>query len=233
MARALITHARLMSASEDCVERALRSDDSHSRLIASRILDDPASWRRWEVEHSAMMRVVADHGRADVQIRELKNTSFQLVHTKAPFDYLREQQIRGESRRVLVAHLRPSRSYTEALLNEHAAYLRAACSLLCTSHVGVVVAQDGVFEDPMRRYEELYSDYFRAYCSATVGVANDDDRDAQRALLPYLKLKLSEYRRVLLRMPPLHPGLLIEASLRQKTGDTQKLRRPTLFKRDR
>lgn len=230
MARALITHARLMSASEQCVEESLRSDDPQRRLIASRILDDPASWRRWETEHAAMMRVVADHRRADVQIAELKNASFQLVHTKAPFDYLREQQIRGEARRLVVAHLRPSRSYTEALLTEHAAYLRAACSFLCTNHIGVTVALDGVFEDPMHRYEELYSDYFRAYCSATVDVANDDDRDAQRALLPYLKLKLSEYRRALLRMPPLHPGLLIEPELRQKTGDTQKLRRPTRLK---
>ena len=155
MARALITHARLMSASEDCVEQSLRSTDPQRRLIASRILDDPAAWRRWEIEHAALMRTIADHRRADIQIEELKNTSFQLVHTKAPFDYLREQQVRGEARRRVVAHLHPSRTYTEALVNEHSAYLRAACSLLCTSHVGVTVARDGVFEDPMRRYEEL------------------------------------------------------------------------------
>lgn len=232
VARALITHARLMSASEDCVEQSLRSTDPQRRLIASRILDHPAAWRRWEIEHAALMRTIADHRRADIQIEELKNTSFQLVHTKAPFDYLREQQVRGEARRRVVAHLHPSRTYTEALVNEHSAYLRAACSLLCTSHVGVTVARDGVFEDPMRRYEELYSDYFRAYCNATAGAANDDDGGSQRALLPYLKLKLAEYRRVLLRMPPVHPGLLIEPLLRQRTGDTQKLRRPTLFKPD-
>ena len=65
-----------------------------------------------------------------------------------------------------------------------------------------------------------------------IGAANDDDRESQRALLPYLKLKLAEYRRALLRMPPVHPGLLIEPLLRQRTGDTQKLRRPTLFKPD-
>jgi hypothetical protein len=230
MAHALITHARLMSASEDCVEQSLRSEDPQRRLIASRILDDPAAWRRWEIEHTALMRSIADHRRAEIQIAELKNASFQLVHTKAPFDHLREQRVRGEARRRLVAHLHPSRSYSESMVHEHSAYLRAACSLLCTSHVGVAVAHDGVFEDPMRRYEELYSDYFRAYCDATVGAANDDDRESQRGLLPYLKLKLAEYRRALLRMPPLHPGLLIEPELRQKTGDTQKLRRPTWFK---
>ena len=228
--RAPITHARLMRESEDCMEQSLHGEDPQRRLLASRILDNPAAWHRWESEHASLMRAVAEHRRADVQIVELKSASFHLIHRKAPFDYLREARVRGDARRRFVAEMHPSRSYTEALVSEHAVFLRAAASFMCASHVGVNVVRDGVFEDPMRRYEELYAEYFRTYCSASFGAANDDDTPAQRALLPYLKLQLAEQRRLLLRMPPRTPSLLIEPALRQRTGDTVELRRPTLFK---
>lgn len=218
-----MTHARLMRESEDCMEQSLHSDDPQRRLVASRILDNPAAWHRWEIEHASLMRTVADHRRADVQIVELKNTSFHLIHLKAPFDYLREERVRGETRRRFVAHMHPSRGYTEALVSEHATFLRAAGSFMCASHVGLAVVRDGVFEDPLRRYEELYAEYFRTYCCASFGAANDDDTPAQRALLPYLKLQLAEQRRLLLRMPPRTPSVLIEPALRQRTGDTQKI----------
>jgi hypothetical protein len=233
MASRRLSHAVLVRESEDRIEAALRADDPEERLVATRILEDPRMWRRWEVENNALMRDVAEHRRADGQMAELKIKSFQLIHRKALFEYLRDEQVRGPARRQIIQRLHPARSFTEGLLTEHAAFLRSAGSLICARHVGVAVAEDGVFEDPLARYEELYGEYFRAYCVATLGVAEETEAGAQRALLPFLKLQLEEQRRRLLRMPPLRPQVLAGPQLRRPTGDTQRLPLAWMFRRRR
>lgn len=219
-----LTQATLMRESERCLEAALRAPEPEARLVASRILDDTHAWRRWEIEHADIMRAVAGHRRPEVQIGELKIRSFQLIHRAGVFEYLRDQQVRGDARREVIRQLHPARGYSEGVLAEHSNYLRAACSLLCTRFVGANVIEDGVFEDPLARYRELHADYLRAYFVATLGHDTPrDERVRQRALLPYLKAKLEEQRRRLLRLPPLQPSLVIEPWLRQPHGDTQHL----------
>lgn len=225
-----LTHALLMRESNECMDAALRAPDPRVRLVAKRVLEDAGTWSRWENEHSALMRAVAAQRRDDDQVHELRKTAFQLIHRKAPFEYLRDEKVRGEVRRRVITQMRPARSYAESLLIEHAEFLRSACSLICTLHVGVHLAEDDVFGHPLANYEELYSEYFTAYCCAAYGAANDDDSSAQAALLPYLKARLEEERRRLLGLPAQRPGLRIEKKLREKTGDTQKLVRPSWFK---
>lgn len=216
-----------MRESERCLESALRAPESEARLVATRILDDTRAWRRWEIEHADLMRSVAGHRRRDVQVGELKVRSFHLIHRAGVFEYLRDQQVRGDARRAIIQHLHPTRGYSEAVLAEHSNYLRAACSLLCARFVGTAIIEDGVFEDPLARYRELHADYLQAYFAATFGHAAEATEGArQRALLPYLKAKLEEQRRRLLRLPPLQPSVVIEPWLRQPQGDTQRL--PTL-----
>jgi hypothetical protein len=216
-----------MRESERCLETALRASEPEARLVATRILDDTRAWQRWEVEHADIMRSVAGHRRREVQVGELKLRSFQLIHRAGVFEHLRDQQVRGDARRDIIRHLHPTRGYSEGVLTEHSNYLRAACSLLCARFVGAAVIEDGVFEDPLARYHELHADYMQAYFIATLGRGADAaERSRQRALLPYLKAKLGEQRRRLLRLPPLRPSLIIEPWLRQSHGDTQWL--PTL-----
>lgn len=224
MANPGLSHAVLMRESERCLETALRAPEPEARLVAARILDDTRAWQRWEIEHAELMRGVANHRRRDVQVGELKLRSFQLIHRTGVFEHLRDQQVRGEARREIISLMHPTRSYSEALLAEHSNYLRAACSLLCARFVGVAVIEDGAFEDPLARYHELHADYLQSYFVATVGQGADAaERTRQRALLPYLKAKLEEQRRRLLRLPPLQPSLLIEPWLRRPAGDTQYL----------
>lgn len=231
MAQGALTHSLLMRESSECMEAALRAEDPRVRQIATRVLEDATAWSRWESEHSALMRTVAAPRGEDAQIVELRRTAFQLIHRKAPFEYLRDEKVRGDVRRHVITRMRPARSYKESLLIEHTEFLRSACSLICTLHVGVRVAEDDVFGDPLANYEELYAEYFSAYCCATYGVANDDDGPAQVALLPYLKARMEEERRRLLGLPAGRAALRIERKLRERTGDTQKLERPDWFKR--
>jgi hypothetical protein len=216
-----ISHARLMRESTDRVQAALSSTDAGEQLIARRVFENPDAWGRWEREHSNLMRRVVDCG-ARMQVGELKQTQFRLLHGKALFQYLRQCSVRGRSRQRVVAHFRPGRSYESAIISEHGAYLRKACSLLCTSHLGSEVVRDPAFLDPMQRYEELYGEYFVLYCTSLI--AAPDQAESQRALLPLLKHQLQQYREAILDPRAAQPFLRREADLRRATGDTQRLK---------
>jgi hypothetical protein len=215
-----ISHSRLMRVSTDRVEAALTSEDRTEQLIARRVLESPGIWQVWEREHSSLMRHLANcHARR--QVEALKQTTLRLLHGKALFHYLRQNGVRGGQREQLLAHFRPGRSYEAAVVAEHGAYLRKACSFLCTHHLGSEVVRDAAFLDPMQRYEELYSEYFHLYCDSLVGTT--EESQSQRALLPLLKQQLHEYRLAILDPRAAQPFLRRQAELRRPTGDTQRL----------
>ncbi|MGD0493506.1 MAG: hypothetical protein ABSC32_18380 [Steroidobacteraceae bacterium] len=210
-----------MRESTDRVQAALTSTDAGEQLIARRILENPNAWGHWEREHAYLMRRLADCG-ARAQVEELKQTTFRLLHGKALFQYLRQHSVRGKRRQRVIAHFRPGRSYEAALISEHGAYLRKACSFICTSHLGSEVVRDPAFLDPMQRYEELYAEYFDLYCCSLI--AEPGEAASQRALLPLLKQQLQEYRLAILDPRAAQPFLRREADLRRATGDTQRLK---------
>jgi hypothetical protein len=216
-----ISHARLMRESTDRVQSALASADAAEQLIARRVFENAQSWGLWEREHSSLMRKLADCG-VRTQVGELKQTNFRLLHGKALFQYLRQGSVRGRQRQRVIAHFRPGRSYEAAIISEHGAYLRKACSHLCTSHLGTDVVRDPTFLDPMQRYEELYAEYFDLYCACLT--AGPNEAESERALLPLLKQQLQEYRGAILDPRAAQPFLKREADLRRATGDTQRLK---------
>jgi hypothetical protein len=216
-----IGHARLMRESTDRVEAASKSGEGDEQFIARRVLESPVVWQLWEREHSSLMRQLANCTVHRVQVAALKQTTFRLLHGKALFQYLRKRAVRGRSREQLIGHFRPGRSYEAAIVAEHGAYLRKACSFLCANHLGAEVVRDPAFLDPMQRYEELYTEYFDVYCNSLLGAA--DDSESQQALLPLLKKQLNEYRLAILDPRAAQPFLRRETDLRRPTGDTQRL----------
>jgi hypothetical protein len=221
MLQPAISHARLMRESTDRVEAALESADRTEQLVARRVLESPGIWELWEREHSNLMRQVANCKMRRVQVEALKQTNFRLLHGKALFQYLRQRAVRGPQRHKIIAHFRPGRSYEAALIAEHGAYLRKACSFLCTSHVGADVVRDPAFLDPMQRYEQLYTEYFDIYCKSLT--SPPDEIESQMALLPLLKHQLHEYREAILDPRASQPFLRREADMRRPAGDTQRL----------
>lgn len=222
MLRHAISHGRLMRESTDRVQAALSSSDRNEQLIARRVLESTVIWQQWENEHSSLMRQLANCGVRHAQIAALKQTTFRLLHGKALFQYLRQSELRGARRAQVLAHFRPGRCFASAIIAEHGAYLRRACSYLCTSHLGSEVVQDPAFLDPMQRYEELYTEYFNLYCSALI--EGGGAMPGSEALLPLLKQQLNEYRLAILDPRGAQPFLRREAELRRPTGDTQRLR---------
>jgi len=228
--RISIDHERLMRESTDCVDSALHSDDPIEHLIVSRLLESPAIFRIWESEHSGLMREVANTGFWRTQGALLKKATFRLIHRKAPFEYLRDQRVRGSARQRIVLTFHPTQDYTRAVIAEHEVYLRKACSFLCTSHVGVNVVHDPCFFDPMTHYRALYADYFKIFCRTRFGLTSAET-EPESELLPLLKHQLEECRKAIMNPQPEKDWLRREAELREPTGDTVRLPHLGGFKR--
>lgn len=211
-----------MRESEQCIETAARHGAPLEQLVAGRILESPTIWTRWENEHATLMRTVGGQRRPANQVTALKAACFSLIHRKALFEHLRDQQVRGQSRRQILQYFHRTCGYTHAAITEHEIYLRSACSYLCSGQVGGDVIQDGVFQYPMRRYEALYREYFRLFCEGFL--IEETEQSSSRALLPYLRFQLAEQRQAVLAMPRMTPAMIREAELRAPTGDTVQLR---------
>jgi hypothetical protein len=222
--RSAISHARLMRESSDRIQSALRGDDRREHMVAHRILETPNNWRLWESEHSYLMRQVADHSALRSQAAALRNTALRLIHGKALFEYLRKNSVRGAARAQILSHFYPTRAYHYAVVIEHGAYMRKACSFMCAGHLGADVVGDPAFLDPMQHYEHLYSEYFDLYCGSLFPGTGAESSES--SLLPLLKHQLNEWRAVILNPQAGLPRLKRESEIRRPTGDTQRL--PTL-----
>jgi hypothetical protein len=219
-----VDYKRLMRESTDRVHSALYSDNPDEQLVASRLLESPAAFRTWESEHSGLMLEVANPSFRRTQAALLKKATFRLIHRKALFEYLRDERIRGSLRRRIMISFHPAQDYTRSVIAEHGLYLRKACSLLCTSHVGGNVVRDPGFFDPMRRYQELYAAYFQIFCSTHFST-DSADPEPLGELLPLLKHQLEECRKAIIDPRPETEWRRREAELRQATGDTVRLPR--------
>ena len=212
-----------MRESTNRIEHALRSKDAQEHLVAQRLLATPASWSAWELEHSGLMRQVADFVVLRNQAVALRHAALRLIHGKALFEYLKKHNVRGSARAAVVAHFHQTLLYEHAVVAEHTVYVRKAASLLCASHLGTELVHDPAFLDPMVRYETLFTEYFELYC-ATLLPQEHANSDSEPELLPLLKHQLNEWRWIILNPKQALPYLQRETELRRPSGDTQKLR---------
>lgn len=221
----LYKHAELMEESESRVQMSvyLRTP---ADFVARRMLDSPDTYRRWESEHDRLMHTVSDRGHLAEQITALRTAVFALVHRRAVFEYLRRSAITGNRRRRVLALFYGCRDYTDAVLREHANYVRCSSSYLCTHHLGEHLMQDAAFNEPMQLYEQWYAEYFSAYCDSELA-ESDEERDASlpmEPLRPLLKHRLTEARQAILAMPQSPDQEWREVQIRKPNGDTQRMR---------
>src|SRR5882762_822585 len=219
-------HSRLMEESEARVEMAACFDSPADTLVADRILRNPDAYRRWEAEHNRLMRAVSGQARLPRQVVALRSTAFGLIHRKATFEYLRDRQITGARRHRLIAQFYGIRDYANGVIAEHGNYVRCSSSYLCTYHLAEHLMQDAAFDEPLRLYEQRYSEYFRTFCDVALA-ETEEERLASApmdALKPLLKYQLAEARQAILEMPQMPAEDWREAQIRKPTGDTQKLR---------
>ena len=211
-----------MRESTDRIESALHGEDDKEHMVAHRIFETTGNFHSWELEHSALMRVIADAGRFPTQVATLRQTALRLIHGKALFEYLKRREVRGVLRARVLAHFHPTKLFNYALMQEHGTYLRKAGSFMCASHLGHEVVQDPTFLNPLQHYETLYAEYFDLYCS-TLFPREGVESASEKSLLPLLKHQLNEWRWVILNPHSATPKLRRESEIRRPLGDTQRL----------
>jgi hypothetical protein len=221
-----ISQARLMEESELCVAEAAKFGTPAQMLVATRLMSHPDSYRRWEAEHSQLMRRVSSHTYLNRQVVALRSTAMGLLHRKAVFEYLQERQLTGLQRHRLMAMFHSLRDYTASLIAEHGNYLRGASSYWCSHHLARRLMKDGVFAEPLLLYQERYSDYFRVFCDVELAETDAEKQavEPMRLLQPLLKAQLAEARHEILTMAYRPEKVWHEVEIRRPTGDTVRLR---------
>jgi hypothetical protein len=209
-----LTHDRLMEESQRRLANAMLSGRPIEERVATRLLDSARDYGRWENEHAGLMRSIAAERLPVVQKSGLLNMSLALIHRKALFEYLRDEQVRGAKRAEIMAHFHAHRDCNSALVAEHGRYVRSAASFMCSSHVGTNVMFDSLFEAPLAEYEDVYASYFRTYCN--LQLMSDDDEIAQsmRPVLFELKSQIGEWRKALTALTQSQSGIWRRPSLR-------------------
>jgi hypothetical protein len=193
-----LSQAVLMEESELRIEAAAREGSANQALVARRILEDTRLYRHWESEHQRLMRSVAQEGDTQRQVRALRSACFGLIHRKALFDYLRVNRVTGRDRHNVFELIHGGQDYASAVITEHNTYVRSASSLICSHHLGLALMHDGAFGEPMQRYEALYADYFRVFCTSALTSSRYNTDDTLSTLVPYLKRQLGDLRRGIL-----------------------------------
>jgi hypothetical protein len=202
-----LSHDRLMEESQQRLASARVSGLPSEERVATRILDNGRDYLRWENEHATLMRKIAVERLPRVQKAQLLDISLALIHRKACFEYLRDEQVRGIKRQAIMAHFFSNRDYTSAVVAEHGRYVRSAASYLCSSHVGSNLMFEALFETPLAEYEELYASYFRAYCNTLLASEDNALAKSMQAMLVELKAQIGEWRKALNALTHSHSGI--------------------------
>jgi hypothetical protein len=220
-----ISQARLMEESEFCVAEAARSGAPPQMLVATRLMSHPETYRRWESEHSQLMRRVSSHTYLNRQVTALRSTALTLLHRKAVFEYLQVRQLTRSQRHRLMGLFHSLKDYSASVIAEHGNYLRGATSYWCSHHLARRLMKDGAFAEPLHLYQERYTDYFRVFCDVELAETEAEKQavEPMRLLKPLLKLQLAEARREILTMPYQPQKVWHEVEIRRPTGDTVRL----------
>jgi hypothetical protein len=216
-----------MEESESCLAAVARAGQADDMAIASQIIEHPTAYRVWESEHSRLLHNVSRHVHLGSQMGALRSATFALIHRQALFEYIRDRSVSGDKRHRLFSLFYSNRDFANAVVAEHASFLRCSSSRICVDHLAGHLMRDAAFEEPMQLYKEWYTDYFRVFCDVALA-ETEDEREMlapTEALKPLLKLRLREARDAILAMPEVPASIWREVEIRRATGETQKLRR--------
>lgn len=197
---------RLMDDSMEYIGQMVASPLPEDSMVAQRIFECATTFSRWENEHAQVMRRVARQHRMPAQHRELLSGTFELIHRKSFFAYLRHNRVQGGTREILLRHFWPVQSANRGLIAEHGIFLRSHASQRCSSYLGAQVLRDAVFRQPLYDYEQMYAAYFEAYCAWVLAQAGGQHEQVTQSVVYSLKCDLGILRRTILELAARMPS---------------------------
>jgi len=136
-----------------------------------------------KAEHNRLMRAVSEQPRLARQVVALRSTAFGLVQSQGDIRVSARSTDHRDEAAPRVCAVLWNRDYANAVVAEHGNYAACSSSYLCTYHLAERLMQDAAFDEPLRLYEQWYSEYFRTYCD----VALAETRKRSRRSLPWTR----------------------------------------------
>ncbi len=189
-----------MNLSESRIDSIRWSGSEDERWYVNRLFEKPQAYRRWESSHFSLVKKVAANRTPKGQIYGLRKARFSLVQRQALFQHLRDAQIRGQRREILISAFHPAAEFRKAVATEHDQFLRSNSSLLCSDYLGSRLLNDDRFEAELDRYRNGYMDFFSLYCDWIVAESEGAEYP-WRPLLSEMKQTLSRIQARMIVMP--------------------------------
>ncbi len=189
-----------MNLSESRIESIRWSGSEDERWYVDRLLDKPLAYRRWESSHFSLVKKVAANRTSRGQIYGLRKARFSLVQRQALFQHLRDAQVRGQRRELLISAFHPAAEFRKAVTSEHEQFLRSNSSLLCSDYLGSKLLNDDRFEAELDAYRSGYMEFFSLYCDWVVAESQGGDFPL-RPMLSEMKQTLSRMQARMIVMP--------------------------------
>jgi len=189
-----------MDVSESRIDGIRWSGSDDEQWYVNRLFDTPATYRRWEANHFSLVNRIALSNTVKGQIVGLRKTWFTLVQRQALFQHLRESQVTGREREILISAFHASSDYSKAVVEEHGHFLCANTSLLCSVHLGSALMDDDRFNAELASYRSGYMEFFSLFCDWIIAEERGQDF-VLHPILSTLKHDLSKMQVRLLAMP--------------------------------
>lgn len=193
-------HKALMDESEQALWTAAEKSSGTDARIAKQILSDAKTHGLWEVRHAELVRPVAEQNGRVPQVLALRDLEVRLVHRRALIDHLREREIKGKERERLFRVFYGPRDFRDAVLAEHRQYMLTVSSRVSTDHL-IDVMHDPHSSQLIRRYEEMYAQYFDLYCYV-VSTEDQASADATKLLMTRARRQTEKLRSQIQRIRP-------------------------------
>lgn len=156
-------HQRLMKESELALLNAVSGGDSDTSRAASQVLGDAKIHSLWETEHARLLLPVAEHGRRQEQIFELRKLNSRQLHRSSLIRFIRTHQVTGPMRDRLFSVFYGPQDRINAILTEHRNYLLSESSYVSADHL-IDIMHDSVSQKLLRLYASAYETYFSMFC---------------------------------------------------------------------
>lgn len=190
----------LMDVSESRIDGIRWTGSDDEQWYVNRLFDTPETYRRWESNHFSLVKRISLSNTVKGQIVSLRKTWFTLVQRQSLFQHLRESQVTGREREILISAFHESSDYSKAVVEEHGNFLCSNTSLLCSVYLGSVLMDDARFNTELASYRSGYMEFFSLFCDWIIAEERGQDF-MLRPLLPKMKHDLSQMQAQLLAMP--------------------------------
>lgn len=210
---------RMMERSELRIQSAANGEPGHAADAANRILETAYAWRDWSASHNRLLGHIALQRRSTQQVQAVRRMALSMIHRKAPFEYLRDRDVRGARRHQFFRDLYGSSDYARALVQEHRNYVSSVCSYLC---IDTFCSEASLHR--IRAYERCYTSFWQALTNVRLAGAGSDQAARDRHLVDYLRRATRAAHARVLDVAGTAADEKTLEELRRPTGDTVRMR---------